>query len=144
MSGYGEHKGLEDYRFADLPSLVDDRDPHQLVQLMLDGAVARVVQAQGALEGGEIPLKCELIGKAIGLVEGLRACLDEERGEAIAANLSALYDYMARRLVAANAFNDSEALKEVASLLREVQSGWQEMGKQLSVNQPAEESQAAG
>ena len=142
MSSYGGHRGLDEYRWTDLPSLVDENDPHRLVQLMLDGAVARVAQARGALEAGEIPLKCELIGKAINLVEGLRACLDEDRGGEIAQNLAALYEYMARRLVAANAFNDGDILREIGSLLQELQSGWREMGQLLELNQPTDEARA--
>jgi flagellar protein FliS len=143
MSSYGGHRGLSEYRWTDLPSLVDADDPHRLVQLMLDGAVARVAQAKGALEADDVPLKCELIGKAINLVEGLRACLDEERGGEIAQNLAALYEYMARRLVAANAFNDGEILKEVGSLLQELQSGWREMGQLLELNRPDGEARAS-
>jgi len=141
MAGNGAHRGMNDYRWTDLPSLADASDPHGLVQLMLDGAVARVLQAQGALENGDTPLKCELIGKAVNLVEGLRACLDETRGGEIAGNLAALYDYMARRLVAANAFSDPAILREVASLLREIQTGWREMGQLLEVDR--EQSQRA-
>jgi flagellar protein FliS len=134
MAGNGAHRGLNDYRWTDQPSLATSSNPHGLVQLLLDGAVARVLQAQGALENGDTPLKCELIGKAINLVEGLRACLDETRGGEIAGNLAELYDYMARRLVAANAYNDVTILREVASLLREIQTGWRDMGELLEVN----------
>ncbi len=143
MAGYGSHRGMDEYRWTDLPSLADASDPHGLIQLMLDGAVARVVQAQGALEAGDTPLKCELIGKAVNLVEGLRACLDEVRGGEIAENLASLYDYMARRLVAANAFGDAGILREVASLLRELQTGWREMGQLLDVGR-AKAAEPAG
>jgi flagellar protein FliS len=133
---------MNEYRWTDQPSLAAASDPHGLVQLMLDGAVARVLQAQGALENGDTPLKCELIGKATNLVEGLRACLDETRGGEIAGNLAALYDYMARRLVAANAFNDATILREVASLLREIQTGWREMGELLEIDREKSERAA--
>jgi flagellar protein FliS len=142
MTGNGAHRGMNDYRWTDQPSLADASDPHGLVQLMLDGAVARVLQAQGALENGDTPLKCELIGKAVNLIEGLHACLDETRGGEIAGNLAALYDYMARRLVAANHFNDAAILREVASLLREIQTGWREMGELLEVNREQSERAA--
>jgi len=131
MVANSQQRGMNAYQYADLPSLVDGEDPHGLIQLMLDGAAARVNQAQGALEAHDVPLKCELIGKAINLVEGLRVCLDADQGGEIADNLAALYDYIARRLVQANAFNDIDALKEVASLLRELQVGWREMGQIL-------------
>lgn len=142
MSSFRDRQGLDDYRWTDLPSLVESGNPHQLVQLMLDGAVTRVAQAIGSLEAGDIPQKCELISKAINLVEGLRICLDEERGGDIAKNLAALYEYMARRLVTANSTNDAEILKEVASLLRELQTGWREMGELLAANSAVSEQSA--
>lgn len=137
MVANSQHRGMNAYQYAELPSLVDGEDPHGLIQLMLDGAAARVNQAQGALEAHDVPLKCELIGKSINLVEGLRVCLDAEQGGEIADNLAALYDYIARRLVQANAFNDIDALKEVSSLLRELQAGWREMGEILRASQAA-------
>lgn len=142
MTGYAGHKALDEYRWTDLPSLVDGGNPHELVQVMLDGAVTRLMQAEGALENGDIPLKCELISKALNLVQGLQACLDVEQGGEIAQNLEALYEYMGRRLVAANAFNDSSILKEVASLLRELQTGWREMGQLLDDRQAASDQAA--
>src|SRR5690606_2348609 len=95
-----------------------------LVQMLLDGAVARVVAAKVAMEAGEIARKGELIGRAIAMVEGLRSALDVERGGDLAANLEALYAYIERRLLESNLHGDAAALDEVASLLREVQSGW--------------------
>src|SRR5689334_2049894 len=142
MAGNGAHRGMNDYRWTDQPSLAESSNPHGLVQLMLDGAVARVLQARGALEDGDTRLKCDLIGKAINLVEGLRACLDETRGGEIAGNLAELYDYMARRLVAANAYSDVTILREVASLLREIQTGWRDMGELLDVKRERPEPAA--
>ncbi len=143
MRSFGERRGLDDYQFSDLPSLVDGGNPHQLVQLMLDGALTRVAHAQGSLEAGDVPRKCEMISKALNIVEGLRLCLDEEQGGDIARNLSALYDYIARRLVTANANNDSQILTEVISLLRELQTGWRELGELLNAAAAAEPSAAA-
>ena len=132
MNGQGNRRAMTEYREVDLPSQVQEADPHTLVQLMLDGAVARIVAAHGAVEASDTPLKCELIGKAIGLVEGLRVSLDLERGGDLAANLEALYRYMVRRLLEANLRTDAGILSEVGSLLREVQTGWREMGQSLA------------
>lgn len=135
MNGHGNRRAMEEYREVDVPSRVQDADPHALVQLMLDGAVARVAAARGALEAADVPLKCDLIGKAINLVEGLRVSLDMERGGELAANLEALYRYMVRRLLEANLRGDAGILTEVSSLLREVQAGWREMGQMLTPDQ---------
>ena len=68
--------------------------------------------------------KGELIGKAIGIIGGLRAGLNLEEGGELAVNLDNLYDYMSRRLLEANLKNSVEPLDEVADLLRNVKSGW--------------------
>jgi flagellar protein FliS len=137
MNGHGNRRAMEEYRQVDVPAQIQDADPHTLVQLMLDGAVARVAAARGAVEARDVPLKCELIGKAIGLVEGLRVSLDMHRGGELAANLEALYLYMVRRLLEANVRSDAGLLTEVGSLLREVQLGWREMGQLLTPEQRA-------
>ena len=94
---------------------------------MLIGAQALLERA--AIEAGDVPRKGELIGKAIGLVDGLRMSLDVEAGGGLAENLEALYDYMSRRLVEANVHSSVRALDEVSSLLRELAEGWRELGE---------------
>ncbi len=100
-------------------------DPLQLVLRMMDGAIDRIVSAKGHMRRQEISAKGEAIGRAIGLIDGLRTSLDRERGGAIAVNLESLYDYMMRRLVEANFRNDEHRLDEVAALLEEIRSAWQ-------------------
>ncbi|MEQ8861296.1 MAG: flagellar export chaperone FliS [Pseudomonadales bacterium] len=98
--------------------------PHSLVAMLIDGAVERVVQARGAMERGLIARKGERIGRAITIVDSLRASLDVEAGGDIAVNLAALYDYLIRRLLHANVHNDVLALDEAVRLLKEIKAGW--------------------
>ncbi|MNJ73623.1 Flagellar protein FliS [compost metagenome] len=74
-----------------------------------------------------------LIGKAIGIVGGLREGLDLENQAESLADLDNLYAYMSKRLVEANVQNDPEILNEVARLLITVKEGWDAIG-----DQPAE------
>ncbi|WP_435104266.1 flagellar export chaperone FliS [Arhodomonas sp. AD133] len=99
-------------------------DPWQLTEMLFSGALERIAQAKGAMERGDTAAKGERIGKAIGILDGLRGGLDHQAGGDLAANLDALYDYMQRRLVSANARNDAAALDEVIALLREIKEGW--------------------
>ena len=99
-------------------------NPHQLVAMLIDGAVERVVQARGAMERGMTARKGERIGKAIGIVDSLRASLDHDLGGEVSRNLEALYDYVVRRLLHANLRNDAGALDEALRLLKEIKSGW--------------------
>lgn len=99
-------------------------DPHTLVTMLYDGAIERLAQARGAMERGMIQQKGERIGKAIAIVDNLRATLDADAGGELAGNLSSLYDYMLRRLLHGNLKNDGEALDEVQRLLRELRAAW--------------------
>ena len=111
--------------------LIDDASPHQLITMLLDGALERVAAAKGAMERGEVAATGEAIGKAISIVDNLRVSLDQNQGGPIAENLSALYDYMTRRLLEANATKDREMLAEVAGLLKEIKVAWDQIPSDL-------------
>lgn len=115
---------LKQYHQIDERSGLEGASPHRLIQMLLTGALSRIAAAQGCIARKNIAKKGEQISAAISIIEGLRASLDLDRGGEIAANLEQLYDYMSRRLVQANARNDSAILSEIQGLLREIKSGW--------------------
>lgn len=106
--------------------------PHQLVCMLMDGALERILQARAAMERQQTARKGERIGKAISIIDSLRASLDHDRGGDVASNLSALYEYMTRRLVHANLNNDRDALDEVLRLLKEIKAGWDGIAEQAA------------
>jgi len=124
MAPYREHSAMRHYHQVGVEAQVADATPHRLVQMLLDGAVARLAAAKGAMEAGETARKAELIGRVIDIVAHLRAALDRDAGGELAANLDALYEYMERRLLEANLRDEPALLDEVSSLLKELQSGW--------------------
>lgn len=101
-------------------------DPHQQVQMLMDGVLERIAQAKGAIARQAVAEKGERLSRAVALVAGLKAGLDPSAGE-IADNLGELYDYMQRRLLHANLKDDVAALDEVAELLREIRDAWAAM-----------------
>ena len=111
--------------------LIDDASPHQLITMLLDGALERVAAAKGGMERGEVAATGEAIGKAISIVDNLRVSLDKHQGGPIAENLSALYEYMTRRLLEANATKDTAMLGEVAGLLKEIKVAWDQVPADL-------------
>lgn len=114
------------YRSVGLQTSVANSSPHELIVLLLSGARQAMFIARGCIEQKDIPGKGSALTKAIDiLLNGLRASLDLEKGGEIAANLSALYDYMARRLLHANMNNDLAAIDEVLRLLGEIQEAWE-------------------
>ncbi len=112
-------------------------DPHSLIAMLFAGALERISQARGAIEHGMIARKGERIGKALAIVDSLRASLDLERGGEVAERLQSLYVYMEQRLLQANLDNDAGALDEVAALLREIKSGWDGIAEQGASAQAA-------
>ncbi|HCL3636184.1 TPA: flagellar export chaperone FliS [Pseudomonas aeruginosa] len=117
-------KAMKQYQQVSIEAQVSDANPHRLIQLLMQGGLERLAQARGAMEREQNPEKGILIGKAIGIIGGLREALDSERGGELAGNLDRLYEYMIARLVEANTSNDTNLLDEVSALLLEVKSGW--------------------
>lgn len=105
--------------------------PHELVSMLMNGAIERISQARGALQRGDTARKGERIGKAIAIIDNLRASLDAEQGGEVAVNLASLYDYMERRLLQANLKSDDAALEEVQRLLKEIKAGWDGIAEQV-------------
>lgn len=115
---------MRQYQSVNTQARAIEADPHRLIQMLIEGGLTRLAQARGAMERNQTALKGELIGKAIGIVGGLRQALDVKQGGELAVNLDSLYEYMTTRLMEANLKNDTVIIEEVSELLREVKSGW--------------------
>lgn len=115
---------MKQYQTVSVHAQVSEADPHRLIQMLMEGCLQRIAQAKGAMEHGNLGFKGELIGKAIGIVGGLRDSLDKDKGGEIAVNLDNLYAFMQQRLTQANLQNDPAMLDEVATTLREIKQGW--------------------
>ena len=108
---------------------IDSASATQLITMLLDGALERIVRAQGHMERGELSEQGEVIGKVIDIVASLDSYLDHDKGGEVSKTLESLYDYIVRQLYQANLKSDVSVLKEVASLLTEVRAGWVESTK---------------
>lgn len=115
----------ETYAKVGVDVAVETSDPHRLVMMLFDAAVAAVSMARIHITANEIPQKGAAISKAIDLItNGLAASLDVEAGGELAERLAALYDYMAQRLLFANLKNSMAALDEVSELLGSLRDAW--------------------
>ncbi len=121
MKGQG---GVNAYQRIGVQSGVMDASPHQLIQMLMQGVLDKAAAAKGYMEQGDIAKKCEHIGWAISIIDGLRASLDKNKGGEIASNLDDLYDYMNRQLLSANIKNDADKIDEVIRLMLEIKSAW--------------------
>ncbi len=125
-------KAMQQYGAVATEAAVNYASPYHLIQMLLDGALARVAAARGHMERGEIAAKGVAIGKAISIIAGLRKSLNHQAGGDIAGNLERLYDYYERRLLEANANNDPKLLDEVTRLLGEIKQGWDGIAGQVA------------
>jgi len=104
---------------------VQGADAHQLVSMLLDGALTAIASAVNALERGDIPAKCKAVSKAAIIIdEGLRAQLDMQAGGQVAATLQDLYSCVLLRLTKANLKNDAAMLRECSQLLTPMRDAW--------------------
>jgi flagellar protein FliS len=92
--------------------------------MLLEGVWERVTAARDHHEAGNTSEKRVILDSALMLLDELRTDLDLFNGGAVAANLDDLYDYMGRRLRAADLQNGIVALNEVSHLLEALHSAW--------------------
>lgn len=118
---------IKQYQQVSVNSSVMGASPHRLVQMLMEGALERIALAKESMKRNEIAMKGQNIGHAIQIVGGLQSSLNVEAGGEVAENLSNLYDYMIRRLLAANNQNDESILDEVSGLMVEIKIGWDAM-----------------
>jgi len=130
---YGQNKAAQ-YRAVRSHGLVADASPTRLVQIMFEGILSHLATARGSMQRikdnrplNDVIAKGNAMGKAVALIGQLNGTLDMQRGGQIAENLRALYEYMLNRLTLANAINDARIVAEVAGLVADIKSGWDQI-----------------
>jgi flagellar protein FliS len=127
-------KAMESYGADNLMSQASVADGAELIQMLFDGLVNSIAEAQGHIEHGAILEKGKSITRACRIVLGLQQVLDFQKGGELAQNLNDLYGYFTRRLIYANARNDIGALNEVLGLTSEIRKAWLEVPAQIQSN----------
>ncbi|MDU5780302.1 MAG: flagellar export chaperone FliS [Pantoea sp.] len=130
--------GTQAYAKIGVESAVMSANPHQLVNMLFEGALSALVRARLFMQDGNIEGKGLSLSKAINIIEnGLKQGLEEESGDELTTNLISLYAYMVRRLLQANLRNDVEAIVEVEALLRNIADAWKEIAQPQPLIQDA-------
>ena len=115
---------LQSYRKVSIDSSIGVASPHKVIQMMFSGALERLAQGRYAIEQNNLELKGVSLGKAISIVAGLNSSLNMEAEGDVASNLSALYDFMIRRISEANLNNDVKAIDDATDILRVIKEAW--------------------
>ena len=101
--------------------------PAELTLLLYEGAIKFCNLALMALEKNEIEKANLNIIKAERIITEFRATLDFKYP--VAKQFDDVYDYIYRRLVAANIKKDKEILEEALGYIREMRDTWKEVMK---------------
>ncbi len=123
MSPQSRASMLAAYRSVATHGGVAAADPHQLILMLLEGALERLAKARGCLERGAPAEKTQHVSRALAIVGELHASLDPTQGP-IAERLDSLYDYIARQLLRAHVDHDPRLIDSLSGLLGEIRAAW--------------------
>ncbi|GAA60063.1 flagellar protein FliS [Pseudoalteromonas sp. BSi20652] len=118
---------VKNYQKEALKTQVAGADRYEIIQMLMSGAIEKMVLAKVAIEKKHLEAKSEHISRASAIISALRGCLDFDAGGDVSDNLYSLYSYMVDRLLDASIKNDPEIVTEVSNLLKEIKSAWDEI-----------------
>jgi flagellar protein FliS len=119
---YGDKhmKGIEAYQEV----AIGTQSKGRLIVMLYDGAIKFLKLAIKALEAEDYTAKGRYINRAQDIINELNAVLDMDGGGEISENLRRLYVYVNGRLRKANATRDPEIIREVITLMEELNQSW--------------------
>jgi flagellar secretion chaperone FliS len=127
------YKQLEKYKSVDIHSRVEAATPHELIELLLQGAQTNITKATGFLQQNNITGKTECINKTIEIIGGLIEGLDYEKGGEVAHNLHLFYQTILKLLVDAHTKNDISLLLKINEFVGEIVAAWKAIKPQTEM-----------
>jgi flagellar protein FliS len=115
------HNPYNQYR----TTAVSTARPIDLVVMLYKGAVRFTQRGMLAVEQKDVDLAHQSFTRAQDIISELVSGLNPEQGGAIAAQLSAIYDYIFRLLIEANCEKSVTPASEALALLTELLTAWQ-------------------
>ena len=125
QSRYAPHLGpamvqqraaLREYRAVDVEARVASASPHLLILMLFDRLSLTIRAARSAALAGDSSRRLKATEKALALVDGLDATLDDTRGGEVAQSLHSVYALVRSRLLDGAAIQLEEANVEIESL----------------------------
>ena len=103
---------------------ISTQNKGRLIVMLYEGAIRFLRQAIRDLEVHDYAAKGRNISKAQDIILELNTVLDMEAGGDVAQNLRSLYNFMLRHLSQANLKCDTQMIREVVSLLEDLNQSW--------------------
>ena len=105
-------------------SAVTTQSKGRLIVLLYEGAIKFLNQAIKEMDAGNHSAKGHYINRAQDIINELNIVLDRNTDGEISENLSKLYCFMNTRLSQANIKRDTQMIREVISIMEELNQGW--------------------
>jgi len=131
MSALYAHQGNNTYQKVNKYGKIEGASPHQLVQMLMQGAIDNLASAKGSMERRDFDNKAKSLSKVIAIVTELKENLDIDKGAEIAENLNNIYDYILRLILSASMENKPELLVESAELMINLLGAWNTIPEEL-------------
>ena len=116
---------LNAYQSVRKATLVEGATPHQLIELLYDGALSNIAIARQHLVQGNRDRLHHHTDKTIAIVQELQGSLKDYETNELAGNLFELYAYMIRTLISSETQMDDEGFGVCAHLLDVLRDAWQ-------------------
>jgi flagellar protein FliS len=123
-----------------IENMVKTASPAKLIELLYSKAISLLKESIPLIDGKDLEKANEKIKRVQDIVSELNLSLNMEKGEAIAQNLRALYNYIYQKLLEANLKKDSKPLHEVLDLMESLNSVWKDAEKKSSGSQDLQRS----
>lgn len=108
--------------------------PHKLILMLYEGAIRFSGQAGKALDNQNISDTNVFLQKAQNVIYELISCLNFDQGGSVATNLHRIYLYVIDLLIKANTEKNKQYIEEAISLLTDIKSAWEQMGREVSAS----------
>lgn len=122
-------RGLKAYTRTSKEVQLLASDPHQVISLLMKGALERMQRGKAQMQHGDTEGKHTSLMRVIDIIEALQNGLNMDVNPDISNNFYELYDYMMQRITQANIKNDTDIVDEVYSLLKPISEAWDDMPK---------------
>ncbi|WP_404398606.1 flagellar export chaperone FliS [Idiomarina loihiensis] len=119
------NKGLNAYKQVGIRDQLGTADPYEVIQMLMQGGIDRMVMAKSAIEHSDYSAKSEHISRAIAIVNALNDSLKPvDGGEEVTNNLASLYGFIIESLSEASVENSVNKVNDCQQILATIKEGW--------------------
>ncbi len=130
---------LAQYRRTD----VETAGKLDLVLMCYENAIRFLKQAKGHYESNAFEEKARALQKVLDIISELKGALNLEKGQKIALNLDAIYDYLLTSLLEGDIRRDLNAFESAIRIMADLKEAWEAIASRSREKEPPRQQIAA-